>query len=257
MFAHASMNRVFRIVWNASLGVWQAVGEIGKGAGKGTSDQRKKRHASALAGAVFLLSPHVYSASLPSDGVVTSGSGAISQQGNTLNITQNSNKMVIDWQSFSVGKDNTVNFIQPSASSIALNRVVGNDVSNIQGAINANGQVFLINPNGVLFSTTAQVNVGGLVASTRNISNEHFNAHDFKFEGSNSSAIINQGNIKTADGGYVVMISAKIENTGTINAHAGTVALASGKMVTLDMGGPSMHSFGMVVLFKLTVVIFY
>lgn len=116
--------------------------------------------------------------------------------------------------------------------------MIGNDVSNIQGAINANGQVFLINPNGVLLSTTAQVNIGGLVASTRNITNEQFNAGDYRFEGNSSSAIINQGNIKTADGGYVVMIAAKIENAGTVTANQGTVAMGAGNLVTLDMGGP-------------------
>lgn len=239
MYNHASMNKVYRIVWNATLGVWQAVSEIGKGAGKGTSDSRKKRHASALAGAVFLISTQVYAASLPQNGTVTLGSGSINQSNaSTLNITQDTAKMAIDWQSFNVGQGNTVNFIQPSSSAIALNRVVGSDVSSIQGAINANGQVFLINPNGVLFSTTAQVNVGGLVASTRNITNDNFAAGKFNFEGTNSNAIINQGNIKTADGGYVVMIAAKIDNMGSITAKQGLVGMASGDSVTLDMGGP-------------------
>ena len=97
--------------------------------------------------------------------------------------------MAIDWQSFSIGKGNTVNFVQPSASAVALNRVLGSDVSVIQGALNANGQVFLINPNGVLFSPSAQVNVGSLVASTLSISNADFMAGNYRFEGSSSNAI--------------------------------------------------------------------
>ncbi|MBN2647285.1 MAG: filamentous hemagglutinin N-terminal domain-containing protein [Thiotrichales bacterium] len=240
MYNHASMNKVYRVVWNASLGVWQAVGELGSSAGKGTSDRRKARHLlRGLAGSLVLLSSSVFAASLPQNGTVTLGSGSLSQSSaNTLNITQSSQKLAIDWQSFSIGQGNSVNFIQPSSSAIALNRVVGSDVSSIQGAINANGQVFLINPNGVLFSTTAQVNVGGLVASTRNITNDNFAAGKFNFEGTNSNAIINQGNIKTADGGYVVMIAAKIDNMGSITAKQGLVGMASGDSVTLDMGGP-------------------
>ncbi|MDY0136916.1 MAG: filamentous hemagglutinin N-terminal domain-containing protein, partial [Thiomicrospira sp.] len=253
MSKHGAMNRIYRVVWNAALGVWQAVSEIGKGRKK-TKTRRlviatpelagllKRLHPARIGltlGSLLLISQSVYAASLPQNGVVTSGAGSISQpNANTLNITQTTDRMAIDWQSFSVGQGNTVNFIQPSVSAIALNRVIGNDVSNIQGAINANGQVFLINPNGVLFSTTAQVNVGGLVASTRNITNEQFNAGDYRFEGDSSSAIINQGNIKVADGGYVVMIAAKIDNTGNITANKGTVAMGAGNLVTLDMGGP-------------------
>ncbi|MFA6699865.1 MAG: YDG domain-containing protein, partial [Thiomicrospira sp.] len=253
MSKHGAMNRIYRVVWNAALGVWQAVSEIGKGRKK-TKTRRlviatpelagllKRLHPARIGltlGSLLLISQSVYAASLPQNGVVTSGAGSISQpNANTLNITQATDKLAIDWQSFSIGQGNTVNFIQPSVSAIALNRVIGNDVSNIQGAINANGQVFLINPNGVLFSTTAQVNVGGLVASTRNITNAQFNAGDYRFEGNTSSAIINQGNIKVADGGYVVMIAAKIDNTGNITANKGTVAMGAGNLVTLDMGGP-------------------
>lgn len=253
MSKHGAMNRIYRVVWNAALGVWQAVSEIGKSRKKNKTRKvciatpelaglLKHLHPvriGLMLGSLLLVSPSVYAAALPQNGVVTSGVGSINQSNaNTLNITQATDKMAIDWQSFSVGQGNTVNFIQPSTSAIALNRVIGNDVSHIQGAINANGQVFLINPNGVLFSTTAQVNVGSLVASTRNITNEQFNAGDYRFEGHSSSAIINQGNIKVADGGYVVMIAAKIDNSGSISANQGTVAMAAGNLVTLDMGGP-------------------
>jgi filamentous hemagglutinin family protein len=253
MSKHGAMNRIYRVVWNAALGVWQAVSEFGKGRKKtktrkvciatpelaGLLKHLHPVRIGLMLGSLLLVSPSVYAAALPQNGVVTSGVGSINQpNANTLNITQTTDKMAIDWQSFSVGQGNTVNFIQPSTSAIALNRVIGNDVSQIQGAINANGQVFLINPNGVLFSTTAQVNVGSLVASTRNITNEQFNAGDYRFEGHSSSAIINQGNIKVADGGYVVMIAAKIDNSGSIRANQGTVAMAAGNLVTLDMGGP-------------------
>jgi filamentous hemagglutinin family protein len=232
------MNHIYRVVWNASLAVWQAVSEIGKGASKGKSHARRHRASlSVLAGSLFLVSAQVYSAALPTNGTVSLGAGSISQNGSVMNITQSTNKMAIDWQSFSIGQGNTVNFVQPSASAIALNRVTGTDVSSIQGAINANGQVFLINPNGILFSTTAQVNVGGLVASTRNLTNDNFSAGNYKFEGSNGNAVVNQGKIVATDGGYVVMVAAKIENYGSITANAGSLHLAAGDTVMVNMGG--------------------
>ena len=104
----------------------------------------------------------------PADGTVTNGTGTIAQSGNTMTITQNTSKMSINWQSFSIAANETVNFVQPGANSIALNRVVSNNASNIYGHLNANGQVFLINPSGVLFAKGSQVNVGGIVASTLN-----------------------------------------------------------------------------------------
>ncbi|MCW4627865.1 filamentous hemagglutinin N-terminal domain-containing protein [Marinomonas rhodophyticola] len=233
------MNRIYRVIWNSSLGVWQAVSEIGKSAKKKKNHGRRHRaRLPLIVGGVFLVSAQVYADALPTNGTVNLGSGSISQpDANTLNITQNTNKISIDWASFSVGKDSAVNFIQPSSSSVALNRVTGSDVSSIQGAINANGQVFLINPNGILFGTTAQVNVGGLIASTRNLTDENFSADNFVFEGSNGNAVVNQGRLVAAEGGYVVMIAAKIENTGDILANQGSVRLAAGDSVLVNLGG--------------------
>jgi filamentous hemagglutinin family protein len=233
------MNRIYRVIWNSSIGVWQAVSEIGKSAGKKKSHGRRHRtRLSLIAGSVFIVSAQAYADALPTNGTVSLGSGSISQpNGKTLNITQNTNKMAIDWQSFSVGKDSVVNFIQPSSSSVALNRVTGSDVSSIQGAINANGQVFLINPNGILFGTTAQVNVGGLIASTRDLTNENFSADNFIFEGSNGNAVINRGSLVATDGGYVVMIAAKVQNMGDIVANQGSVQLAAGDSVLVNLGG--------------------
>ncbi|MFN7504527.1 MAG: filamentous hemagglutinin N-terminal domain-containing protein, partial [Limnobacter sp.] len=154
---------------------------------------------------------------------VVAGQATISKQGNTLNINQSTERAAIDWQTFDVSKNSTVNFVQPSASSIALNRVLGSEVSVIQGAINANGQVFLVNQNGVLFTPTAQVNVGGIVASTQNISTEDFMAGKFSFSGSSKATVENQGKIATSNGGVVALIAAKIVNTGSISAPEGKV----------------------------------
>jgi filamentous hemagglutinin family protein len=166
------------------------------------------------------------------------GNGVINQSGNVLTINQYTDKLAINWKSFNIGQNSTVNFVQPSADSIALNRVIGSDVSNIQGKLNANGNVFLINPNGILFSPTAQVNVGGLLASTLNLSNKNFENDNFTFSGKSSNAIMNQGNIASTKFG-IVMIAAKITNEGTLVANnGGDVLLGAGSNVTLDLGGP-------------------
>ncbi|MBD3768125.1 MAG: filamentous hemagglutinin N-terminal domain-containing protein [Gammaproteobacteria bacterium] len=242
------MNRIYRVVFNHTLGVWQAVSEVGKGRKKSKTHKSvqepgllgilSRLSGQAVLGSLLLVSTQVMANSLPTGGQVVTGNAAISQNGAVMDITQTTDKTAINWQSFNIGQGNTVNFHQPSASSVALNRVIGSDVSSIQGAINANGQVFLINPNGILFSPTAQVNVGGLVASTLDISTEDFLNGNYSFEGASSNAIINQGNITAANGGYIAMIAAKIENTGTITANAGDVLMGAGSKVTLDMGGP-------------------
>ncbi|HUW26803.1 MAG TPA: MBG domain-containing protein [Gallionella sp.] len=179
-----------------------------------------------------------FAANLPTGGQIVAGSGAISQSDTTLTVTQTTGRMAADWQSFSIGQGNTVNFVQPSASAVALNRVLGADVSVIQGALNANGQVFLVNPNGVLFTPTAQVNVGTLVASTLELSTDDFMTGNYRFNGNSSASVTNQGGIKAGTGGTVALIAARIENTGSITAPQGNVLLGAGSKVRLDLGGP-------------------
>ncbi len=190
--------------------------------------------------ALFTLSGHSVAASseLPTNGKVVVGTGSISQSGSVMTINQNTDLMAINWKTFNVGADSTVNFVQPNSYSVALNRVLGSDVSVIQGKINANGYVALVNPNGILFTPTAQVNVGGLIASTLNISNKNFINGNYIISGTSSNAVINQGNITALDGGTVMLIAAKVKNEGTIVANKGNVSFAAGSKVTLDFGGP-------------------
>lgn len=191
--------------------------------------------AALLAGTA--LSGPAWANTLPTGGDVVAGQGAIAQDGAAMTITQATDQMTINWQSFSIGAGNSVTFVQPSASSVALNRVLGADVSVIQGALTANGHVFLTNPNGILFSPTAQVNVGGLVASTLSLSDEDFMAGRYDFSGTSQNAITNQGQI-TAPGGTIALIAARIVNEGTLEATGGAVLLGAGSRVTLDLGGP-------------------
>ena len=247
----ASLNHTYRLVWSDVESAFVAVAENVKGRGK-SSRSGPALGAIALiaagalsAGASSPLRAQTLPANLPTGGSVVAGSASIATSGTTMTVTQTTARMAADWQSFNIGQGHTVNFVQPSATSVALNRVLGADVSVIQGALNANGQVFLINPNGVLFTPTAQVNVGGIVASTLNLSTIDFMAGNYKFEGSSSSAIVNQGRITaTGDGsvdgkgGTVALIAAKITNTGTLTANQGNVLLGAGSKVTLDLGGP-------------------
>lgn len=226
------MNKTYRLIWNEVTQTWVAVAEHAK--------RRGKRAAVTIILAAAGFAPAHAASLLPSGGQVVSGAGSVSQpNASTLDITQTSNKLAIDWQRFDIGQGHTVNFIQPSAAAVALNRVVGADVSSIQGALNANGQVFLINPNGVLFSPTAQVEVGALLASTRNISNSDFAAGNYRFSGNSSGRIVNQGEIQAADGGYVALVAANIENAGSITANQGSVLVGAGNRVRLDLGGPA------------------
>ena len=187
----------------------------------------------AAAGLLFSSVAGVYAN--PTGGQVVGGSGSIAQNGATMTVTQTTDKMSINWQDFSIGAKEKVVFQQPGAQSVALNRVLGNNASTIYGQLSANGQVFLINPNGVLFAKGAQVNVGGLVASTLNLSDKNFMAGNYTFSGAGGS-VLNQGTI-TADGGYVALLGNQVSNQGVIAAKQGTVALAAGNAVTLDLAG--------------------
>lgn len=232
------MNRIYRVVWNAGKGVWQAASEFGSGPAKALSCRAARRRGLALLGLTLTASSAFAGAALPTGGNVVAGQASIAQAGSGMTITQSTSRAAIEWQGFSIGQGNTVNFVQPSKDAVALNRVLGADASTIQGALKANGQVFLVNPNGILFSPSAQVNVGGLVASTLQISNEDFLAGRYQFSGGSSNAIVNQGNLQAANGGNIALIAAKISNTGTIAADAGNVLLGAGSQVLLDFGGP-------------------
>src|SRR5580698_2741087 len=118
---------------------------------------------------------------LPSGGTVSGGTAQIATCANAENITQSSTRAVIAWQSFNIGTSESANFQQPGTSSITLNRVGGGSASQINGSLTANGQVWIVNPDGVAFGSTAQVNVGGLVATTAGISNSQFMAGSNNF----------------------------------------------------------------------------
>jgi filamentous hemagglutinin family protein len=189
-----------------------------------------------LIGVSLAFAPAAQAQDLPTGGVVNGGQATISANPTAMTINQTSQNAVINWQSFDIAAGNSVQFVQPNSSSVALNRVVGGDASAIFGTLSANGQIFLINPNGVLFGRGAEVSVGGLVASTLDMADADFMAGRYSFAGQSRASVINQGSIH-ADGGYVALLGANISNQGLIQANLGTVALAAGSAVTLDVAG--------------------
>ncbi|HEX8661513.1 MAG TPA: filamentous hemagglutinin N-terminal domain-containing protein, partial [Brevundimonas sp.] len=176
-----------------------------------------------------------YAQSVPTGGSVSSGSASIATGSNSVTVSQSSQNVAINWQSFSIDKGSAVVFVQPNSTSVALNRVTGADASVILGSLTANGKVFLVNPNGILFGKGSNVNVGGLVASSLNMSDADFMAGRYTFSGT-GGAVLNQGTI-VADGGFVALLGANVSNEGTIQANLGTVALAAGEAITLDVAG--------------------
>lgn len=188
----------------------------------------------AIAAALAMTATHALA--LPQGEQVSAGQGSFARSGTTLTVTQQSPNMAINWQRFGIAAGESVVFAQPNASAIALNRVLGLDPSQIDGRLTANGQVWLLNPSGVIFGNGAQVNVGGLVASTLNLSDADFLAGRRTFSG-NAGLVINQGAIATSEGGYVALIGGRVINEGLILARLGTVAMAAGRQVTLDFAG--------------------
>ena len=183
----------------------------------------------------------------PEGGVVAAGEGSISTpNATTTNVNQASQNLIVNWESFNVNSNEVVNFNQPNAQAQALNRIFDQNPSQIFGSINANGQVLLINPNGVFFKPGASVNVGGIVASGLDISNENFmngNHQFFNTDGSEGGMVVNQGVIQAATGGSVTLLGGAVKNEGTIIATAGQVNLVAGKKVTMDFDGDGLMQF--------------
>ncbi|HCO2054695.1 TPA: filamentous hemagglutinin N-terminal domain-containing protein, partial [Escherichia coli] len=246
------MNRIYKLKFDKRRNELVVVSEITAGVGKakatgrveGVKASRRGVRAMALSllsGMIMMANP-VTAANLPTGGQIVAGSGSIqTPSGNQMNIIQNSQNMVANWNSFDIGKGNTVQFYQPNSSAVALNRVVGGGESKIMGNLKANGQVFLVNPNGVLFGKDASVSTSGFVASTRDIKNDDFMNRRYTFSGGQKAGaeIVNQGALTTNAGGYIVLAADKVSNSGTIRTPEGKTVLAAGERVTLqlDNGG--------------------
>ena len=244
-------NNRYRTIFSKRLGMLVPVAEAAKANGKssGIARERGSNAASPLAessvpgrwktGSLLVLAVTAFwngaalADSLPTGGVVTGGTGSINQNGSTLTVNQSSQYLSADWQSFNIGANHTVRFNQPNSSSLALNRIIGTEASSIYGNLQANGQVFLINPNGILFAPGSQINVGGLAASTLNISEADFAAGRYRLsQGAGAGSVVNEGQINA---GSVVFIAPQIINNGTISTPGGRTTFAAGDQVTVSM----------------------
>jgi filamentous hemagglutinin family protein len=175
----------------------------------------------------------------PAGGQIVSGAATISQQAQRTDIRQNSHRVVIDWTGFDVAPNETVQFHQPSANSAALNRVNSKAASRIAGNLKANGNVVIVNPNGVVFEGTSKVDVNGLIATTADINNADFMAGNLNFSkaGNPNAAVINHGQITAREAGLVGLVAPRVENHGLITAKLGKVQLASGDTFSVDLYG--------------------
>lgn len=183
---------------------------------------------------VFLFNIPVYAA--PNGANVVHGNVNISQSGSNTIINQNTDKAIINWNSFDVNKGESVLFNQNSSSSIILNRVTNGLPTNIFGNISANGNVFILNQAGVLVGNGASINTNSFLAGAANINDNDFIAGKYNFYGAQGN-VINNGSIKVQDGGYAVLMGKNIENNGLISAKLGKIYLSSGETFRMDMSG--------------------
>src|SRR5437660_7177843 len=177
----------------------------------------------------------------PAGGTGVGGTATIQGQGGpAVIVNQSSNSAIVNWNTFNIGVNESVRFNQPSTSSVVLNRVTGGlGPSEILGTLSANGRVFVINRDGVLFGPNAVVDTAGFLATTSDIKNADFMAgrYNFNIPGRPDASIVNQGVITAHNSGFAALVAPGVRNTGTITATLGTVGLAAGNSFTLDFYG--------------------
>jgi filamentous hemagglutinin family protein len=214
----------------------------------------------------IVLSSISFAVAGPTGEVITNGSGTITRpDAVTTNINQASQRLDINWQTFSTAKTESVNFIQPTSMAVAINRVIGGKPSFLEGALNANGRVFILNESGITFFGTSQVNVGALIATTAKDVTVSDDDKYFAFSGNAYGKVINHGDIHVSEGGFAILAAPYVQNTGTIQsgnkkngerlaasylqntgtilANLGRIELASTRNFTVDLRGDGLIGF--------------
>ena len=193
----------------------------------------------------FIISAMAPAFANPSDGVVRAGDASIHTNGSTLEVHQRSDRAVIDWKQFDIAPNEHTRFIQPSNKSVALNRIHGGVASTIAGSLSANGTIILVNPNGMVFSKGAKVNVGSLIATTSDSDNKAFMNGNMRFNkpGAVGASVVNQGTITAAEAGLVGLVAPVVVNSGVISAKLGKVSMASADTFTADLYGDGLYAF--------------
>lgn len=235
------MNRIYNLVWNRARGAWAVACEHAVargGAGGAGGGRRRARLAGAFVAACLAAGG---SQANPVGPQVVHGTAGFNTSGNVLTVTNGANA-IIDWQSFSIGSGETTRFVQPNAASVVLNRVLGSDPSQLLGALQSNGRVFLVNPAGILVGAGARIDVAGFVASTLNLGNDDFLAGRMNFSGTSAAgSVVNRGEIVAGSGGTVLLIGSRVENHGHIETPQGQSVLAAGQTVQIaELGNPAL-----------------
>lgn len=188
---------------------------------------------------LFLLSAAAVLNANPKNHSVIHGEANVSEEGNLVQIDA-SDRSILNWDTFSIQNGETTRFVLPSSDSAILNRVTGSQISEIFGLLQANGQVYLINPNGLVIGKEGRIDTAGFVASVYEIQNTDFlNGESLKIQGFELGEIVNLGSITTRFGS-IVLIAHRVENSGTLTAPEATVSLNSGHEILLDPNGESL-----------------
>ncbi|HHF4433324.1 TPA: filamentous hemagglutinin N-terminal domain-containing protein, partial [Haemophilus influenzae] len=173
---------------------------------------------------------------------VVHGTATMQVDGNKT-IIRNSVDAIINWKQFNINQNEMVQFLQENNNSAVFNRVTSNQISQLKGILDSNGQVFLINPNGVAIGKNAIINTNGFTASTLDISNENIKARNFTFEQTKDKAlaeIVNHGLITVGKDGSVNLIGGKVKNKGVISVNGGSISLLAGQKITIsDIANPT------------------
>ena len=241
---------IYKLIFSKRLNALVVVGEICSSQGKAPGSTRAFKRtfqgvfqvmrilAMFSSGALLVSTAWATPANdaLPTGGQVVQGSASISQSGAEMNINQGSQRAVINWQTFDVGKDAKVHILQPDQAAVLLNRVVTNKPSEIYGKIDANGQVILVNNNGIIFGQDGSASAASFTATTLDISDKDFMEGKNRFSSHGAQGeIVNQGTITAKEGGYVALLGAKVTNDGKIVAHNGAVALGAAETIAIPM----------------------
>jgi mucin-19 len=253
------VNRIYRLIWSNRHQSLRPVAE--------TTRSRRKRSGGrgalasglvagalcvtaygspAASGGSAVVAPNAVAPNtLPTAPAVAAGQVTVATKGSQMTVTESTSDAIVNWGSFNIGSSAGVTFKQPNSSAVVLNRTLSADPSQIYGDLTSNGIIFLVNPQGVIVGPGAEVNVGGLVASSLNITDQNFLAGHYSFTDSGSAGSVgNAGAINVTPGGFAALIGGRVANTGTISAKLGSVALASGSAVTLDFDDAGLLKVG-------------
>ena len=234
------MNRTYKLVWSTVSQHWTVASELAKGSKKssGKTFRLAALVAAGLTAGAASAAPAVDA--LPAGEKVASGRATFDRSiSNQLTVNQSSSKLITNWNSFDVGANGKVVFAQPDAGSIALNRVSSGSATQIFGQVTANGQLVLVNPNGITFGAGSQVSAASIIGSVLNIQDSDFNSGNLLFNrGSTTASIDNQGSLM-ATSGSLSLLAPTVKNSGTLAATAGNASLINANAVNLTMAEPS------------------